>query len=282
MLITQIRQQAKAKKAAELNAKQKAAAAEKQRKQLAKKTGKAQHSTIATVKRQAQKQAAELKKTKSAELVTEQNALAAASKSGEVSLGEVPCNYELAMVQLQNHRELLSSLPSVDEKIALKAQLLEQYLPFLIEYRESLAKYPNEVLAEMVIWLIDCDQIHDAMDWADFAINQQQSAPERFKRDLPTIVAEMIHDWAERQYKAKQSAAPYFDTVVDRLDSEQWIVPQVIALTKVFKLAALFAEREDDWATAVKWFEKCVAVNPEKHGVKTKLSAAQAKLVKAQ
>lgn len=178
---------------------------------------------------------------------------------------------------LEADLQLLSERSDVKEKIALKRQLLPKYLQQVKAYCEAGERYPNEVLVYCLIWLLDVEDIEQALGLAAIAIEQQQLMPERFKRDLPTYVAETVHDWAERQYKANQSASPYFDQVVEAVHSESWPVAQIIVVGKVYKLAGLFAERANDVPAAIRWFQLATEANP-RAGVKTRLEKLQAKL----
>ncbi|MCX2834466.1 phage terminase small subunit [Microbulbifer thermotolerans] len=189
----------------------------------------------------------------------------------------VPENSDRAVIEaaLEADLHLLSERTDVAEKIALKRQLLPKYLPHVQAYRESGAHYPNPLLVYCLIWLLDVEDIEPALELAEFAIAQQQQLPARFKRDLPTWVVETVHDWAERQYKAQQSATPYLEQVVEAVQAERWIVTQPIVLNKLYKLAGLYAERNGDIDAAVHWYQLCEQVNPGKSGVKTRLQKLQ-------
>lgn len=172
---------------------------------------------------------------------------------------------------LQADLQLLSEHTDVKEKVALKRQLLPKYLPYVQAYREAGEHYPNPLLVYCLVWLLDVEDIEAALDLAGFAIEQQQHLPERFNRDLTTFVVETLHDWAERQYKAEQSAEPYLGQVLAAVRDERWIVTQPIVLNKLYKIAGLFAERNGDTDAAVHWFQLCEEVNPGKSGIKTRL-----------
>ena len=178
--------------------------------------------------------------------------------------------------ELKNDLERLSEIDEIPEKIDYKkTALIPKYMDIVKAYRESGERHTNEMLVYLIIWLIDVELIEEAIELADFAIEQGQSMPERFKRDLPTYVAEEICTWAERQHKAGLSASPYLDHVAERLIKNVWPVGQKIVLNKVYKLMGLYAEQNTEWSQAVHWFEHCVACNPEGHGVKTKLATAK-------
>lgn len=177
---------------------------------------------------------------------------------------------------LQADLSLLSERTDVKEKIALKRQLLPKYLPYVQAYRAAGEHYPNPLLVYCLVWLLDVEDIEAALDLAHFAIEQQQHLPERFNRDLPTFVAETVHDWAERQYKAQQSASPYLDQVLESVYSDRWPIGNIIVRGKLFKLAGLFADRNGDIKAAMNWYERALEAN-EKAGVKTRLKELQAK-----
>ncbi|WP_299945938.1 phage terminase small subunit [uncultured Microbulbifer sp.] len=178
---------------------------------------------------------------------------------------------------LQADLQLLSERANVQEKIALKRQLLPKYLPHIQDYRESGAQYPNPLLVYCLIWLLDVEDIEQALELAALAIAQQQQLPARFNRDLPTFVAETLHDWAERQYMANRSASPYYEQVLENVEQGIWPVTQIIVLGKLYKLAGLICDQQEDFARAVHWYEKATAAN-DKAGVKTRLESARKKL----
>lgn len=188
---------------------------------------------------------------------------------------------EVVLAALKQDLDTLHALTDVRKKIALKKeQLLPKWQPLIDQYRESGAQYPFEPLMRFVIWLLDAEQIDKAIDYADFAIAQQQPMPDGFSRSLDAFTAETIHDWAQRQFKAGHSAEPYLAQVIARIQTRQWLVNEPIILNKLYKLVGEFAEKNNNLEGAEIAYLKCVEVNPEKHGVKTKLAAVQKKLGK--
>ncbi|WP_299594328.1 phage terminase small subunit [uncultured Microbulbifer sp.] len=202
-----------------------------------------------------------------------------AAEAPKTPVQKSKANHDRTIVETQLERdlELLSERDNVAEKIALKRQLLPNYLPQVDAYLEAGMQHPNPLLVWCLIWLIDVEDIEQALKLANIAIEQQQLMPERFKRDLPTYVAEALHDWAERQYKDQKSADPYFSEVVDAVHSERWPVAQIIVQGKLYKLAGLFAERNGETEKAVQWFERAMEANP-RAGVKTRLEKLKTQL----
>ncbi|WP_445357293.1 phage terminase small subunit [Microbulbifer sp. ANSA002] len=203
----------------------------------------------------------------------------AAEQTSEVATQSNRDEYarELSEQSLEHDLKLLSERTDIAEKIDFKRALLPKYLPRVRQYMESGAHYQNPILVHCVIWLIDVGDIEQALALANHAIEQQQSMPERFKRDLPTYVAEELHDWAEREYKAQRSPFPYFSEVVEAVQSQRWPVINIIVLGKLYKLAGLLYDQEEDFAKAVHWYEKAEQVN-DKAGVKTRLEMARKRL----
>ncbi|NIB44782.1 terminase [Pseudomaricurvus alkylphenolicus] len=182
------------------------------------------------------------------------------------------------LVALEQDLDRLSTRKKVEEKIALKRdELLPKYVPKVMAYLESGALHSNPLLVWCAIWAIDADDLEVALPLCDAAIEQQQNAPAHFKRDLPTYFTEAISDWAERQYKAGQSASPYIDEVCQRVTSNTWPVAQVIARGKPFRIAGMIAEQHGELPEALAFYRQAQEEN-ERAGVKTRLDKLAAKL----
>lgn len=186
-------------------------------------------------------------------------------------------DYDIVEAQFERHCDQLSALNSIDEKVEFKKSILPDYIQFLTEYQQKGERYPNAVLSRVVFWLLDTGDIHNAFNFAKLAIEQQQIQPAGFKRTLTTAFVESIADWAERQYKADASAEPYLTECCDLCLSKTFLVDQIIVLNKLFKIAGLYAEKAGDNKKAILFYEHCVRVNPQKHGVKTRLDKLRAK-----
>jgi Phage small terminase subunit len=195
-------------------------------------------------------------------------------------LGSTKQDKDLTIFALEQDLSVLHDLVDVSKKIELKKNaLIPKWIPIVDEYINSGAQHPYAPLVFLAVWLLDAEKLPEAITYADYAIKQQQPMPDRFKRDLPTFMAAGIHDWAQRQLKAGHSAEPYFNQVIERIESKQWLVDEPIVLGFMYKLAAQFSEK-DDLEKAESFYLKCVNANPQGHGVKTKLSAVQRKLGK--
>lgn len=196
-------------------------------------------------------------------------------------LGDSKQDKEVTLFALNQDLAALHDIVDVSKKIELKkSSLIPKWQPIVDDYISSGAHRKFEPLVFLAVWMLDAELITDAMRYADYAIQQQQPMPDNFSRDLPTFMSAGIHDWAQRQLKAGHSAEPYFTQLIERIESKQWLVDSPIVLGFVYKLAAQFAETENQLEKAEKLYLQCVEANPEGHGVKTKLTALQKKLGK--
>lgn len=207
----------------------------------------------------------------------------ARARTSQPRRSAVPARGENAVVFAALHQDLeaLKQHTDVAKKIELKkSHLIPKWERVIEDYIESGERRPFEPLVRLVIWLLDAEAIDRAINLADLAIEQQQPMPDGFNRPLPTFVAESFHDWAERQYKAGHSAEPFLADVIKRVESRRWPVNEPIVLNKLYKLVGQFAEVNNDLAAAEAAYVRCVEVNPDKHGVKTRLEAVRKKLGK--
>lgn len=231
----------------------------------------------------AKRHQAECKARLAAEQINQQAAAALESKSA-AAVNYVPeqnASVEVLQMSLQQDLAALHEITDVQKKIALKKeQLIPKWMPYIDQYIQSGAHHPFEPLVRMAIWLMDAEEIDKAIQLTDYAIKQLQKMPDGFKSDLGTFATEGIHDWAYKTFKAGHSAEPFLTQVLERVEGKQWLVTQPIVLNKLFKLVALFAEKENQLEKAEAYFLKCVEVNPKGHGVKGALHAVQKKLGK--
>ena len=211
-------------------------------------------------------------------------------KDGKVVVGNTPAANavkglagakkagDLMLVALEDDLATLSTIDNLAERAQRKKTMLPKYLDYIASYQASGARHPNPVLVRVIIWLLDVEKIDAALALADLAIEQQQLMPERFKRDLPCFVIEMVVDWAERQNKENHSAEPYLSEVVQRVLSKKWLISEPIIGGKLFKQAGINAELVGDDKSAIGHYETAMAVN-ERAGVKTRLDNARKRLV---
>lgn len=176
--------------------------------------------------------------------------------------------------------ERISAINSREARQALKRdELLPKYLDYVRRYRESGLNHANPVLMQVLVWLFDTAQFDVGLELADFAIEQGQQLPERFKRDVPTFVADELIEWAEAEHKAGRSPEPYVSNLLPRVDGEWELFERIPA--RYHKLLGVLAMEQQDWATAISHFNRATELYPE-IGVSTRLAGAEKALRKQQ
>ena len=150
----------------------------------------------------------------------------------------------------------LSELKNLASKQALKRdELLPKYQDYVQRYCESGLNFPNRVVVQVMVWLFDTAQFEDALELADFLIEQGQQMPERFKRrDIQTFVADAVIEWAYAEYNATRSPEPYLSDLLPRVDGEWDLTEQIPS--KYHKLIGLRAIEAKQWDVALKHLER--------------------------
>ena len=175
----------------------------------------------------------------------------------------------------------LSDLKNLASKQSLKRdELLPKYQDYVQRYCASGLSFPNRVLVQVMVWLFDTEQFEDGLELADFAIEQGQVMPERFKRrDIQTFVADAMIDWAFAEYNAERSPEPYLSNMLPLVDGEWELTEQIPS--KYHKLIGMRAMEANDWETALQHFERATALYP-KVGVDTRMENCRKALKKQQ
>lgn len=189
-------------------------------------------------------------------------------------------NILLQEVALDQDLERLSAIKGLARKQALKRdELLPKYQDFVQRYCESGLNLPNRVLVQVMVWLFDTEQFEDGLELADFAMEQGQVMPERFKRDIQTFVADAVVEWAMVEYQANRSPEPYLSNLLPRVDGEWQLTEQIPA--KYHKLIGIRAMEAKAWETALQHFERATDLYP-KVGVDTRMDNCRKALKKQQ
>lgn len=176
---------------------------------------------------------------------------------------------DLERVSAINSRELRQQLK--------RDELLPKYLDYVQRYRDSGLSFPNSVVMQVLVWLFDTVQFEAGLDLANFAMEQNQPMPERFKRDVPTFVADAVIEWAEAEQKAGRSPEPYVSDLLPRVDGEWELTEQIPA--KYHKLLGIRALDAREWTKAIAHFERATELHAAA-GVGTRLEGARKALAK--
>ena len=150
----------------------------------------------------------------------------------------------------------ISAINGLAGRQALKREeLLPKYQEYVQRYCESGLNFPNRVAVQVMVWLFDTTQFDDALDLADFLIEQGQQMPERFKRrDIQTFVADAVCEWAYAEYKANRSPEPYLSDLLPLVDGTWQLTEQIPS--KYHKLIGIRALEAGQLETALKHLER--------------------------
>ncbi|MBX8625818.1 UNVERIFIED_ORG: hypothetical protein J2X80_005126 [Pseudomonas fluorescens] len=184
----------------------------------------------------------------------------------------------LMQASLDEDLKRLSDLKNLASKQTLKrTELLPKYQDFIQRYMDSGLVMQNPVLVQVMVWLFDTEQFEDGLELADFAIEQGQEMPERFKRNVQTFVADAVIEWAFREYNAQRSPEPYLSDLLPRVDGE-WDLPEQIP-SKYHKLIGMRAMEAEQWETALKHLERSTELHA-KAGNETRIAKCRKAIAK--
>ncbi|MFJ2464589.1 phage terminase small subunit [Pseudomonas sp. NPDC087615] len=150
----------------------------------------------------------------------------------------------------------ISAINGLAGRQALKREeLLPKYQEYVQRYCESGLNFPNRVAVQVMVWLFDTVQFDDALELADFLMEQGQQMPERFKRrDIQTFVADAVCEWAYAEYTAQRSPEPYLSNLLPFVDGKWELTEQIPS--KYHKLIGMRAIEAKQWDVALKHLER--------------------------
>ncbi|KQR50161.1 phage terminase small subunit [Acidovorax sp. Leaf160] len=119
-------------------------------------------------------------------------AQAAQAATADVHGQTVGTAYELQLAQLHQHRLRLKDLQSVEKKIEAKRVLLPEYDAYVDGVLQARPGTQDEVIATVLVWHIDAGNYARALEIADYALASGITPPDRFHRDLHTIVQDEV------------------------------------------------------------------------------------------
>jgi hypothetical protein len=103
-------------------------------------------------------------------------------------------SYDLMLAQLRANELALKDIKSIEKKIEAK----REFLPTFTDYVEGVIAagtgMQDDVVATVMVWLLDCGQYDDAMPVLEYVLNYQLALPERFARPAPDYVLETVAD----------------------------------------------------------------------------------------
>jgi hypothetical protein len=198
----------------------------------------------------------------------------AAMPAGQAASGNHRLSFMVAAIETARHE--LKNLNSLAERCKAKRErYLPQFAAFVDDYLKAGEVYANPVLVWVTLWSFDVRDIERALFLADICIEQQQPMPEGWARDMQTVVADEVLDWARECQNAKTSSAPYFEQVLARVLSAgatgQWCVFEKIQ-TAYAKHAGDLAYAQNNSQAALDFYRSAQRIAGGPVGLKTRVA----------
>lgn len=96
--------------------------------------------------------------------------------------------HELMLAQLHAHMRQLKSVQSTEKKVEAKRMLLPQYLDYLDGVLAADAGVQDPVVTTLLVWMLDVGDWMPALDVAAYCLRHQLALPDRFNRNVPTLL----------------------------------------------------------------------------------------------
>ncbi|RQT09815.1 phage terminase small subunit [Burkholderia contaminans] len=173
---------------------------------------------------------------------------------------------DMMRAKLATDQRRLKETQSVARKVAIKREILPDYVPYVGEALNRDAGGQDDVLVTIMLWRLDAGDMGGAFDIARYAIRHGLTMPAQFERTLPATVAEEFADAAD--------VPPYMLAEVIDLTEPFDMVDQIRA--KLFKAYGL-ATAANEPAVALAAFRRAFDLN-DKIGVKRDIARLEAAL----
>lgn len=207
--------------------------------------------------------------------------------------GHAASLYEQMLAKLYDDQKSLSSLQSLEAKIALKQQLLAGYAPWIDGVLAGGVGVEDEVFTTIMIWRIDAGDFDGAVPMAEFVLKHGMALPGRYERQPAVLIAEEIAEGANKLLDAGLAAPQDALSTVWLLTEDRDMPDQVRAkLEKA--MGREFARCAEDPAIAdsgmpgaarayrqqaLKHLRRAVELN-DRIGVKTLIKSVEAAIAK--
>ena len=181
----------------------------------------------------------------------------------------VPTNanqYELMLIQLAEHKRRLKQIQSVEQKAAVKQEILSEYEAYVDGVMLADTGSQDDVLMTVMVWRIDAGDLTGALVIGDYALDHGLKTPEQYKRTTATLLAEEVAETALRN-PDQVSAEMLLQT--EALTHDHDMVDQVRA--KLHKSIGVKLT-DSDKTTAIEHLERALELN-KNSGVKKMIEA---------
>lgn len=112
--------------------------------------------------------------------------------------------HELMLAQLHAHSRLLKDIQSTEKKVEAKRKLLPEYLEYLDGVLAADAGVQDIVVTTLLVWMLDVGDWMSALDVAAYCLRHNLALPDRFNRNLPTL---LLDETSEAAIKGQLTGA---------------------------------------------------------------------------
>lgn len=171
-----------------------------------------------------------------------QLAAAQAAEPAGKRAGAPASEYALQRARLGVDLRRLKEIQSIERKIELKRELIPGYVPWISGVLAANTGAQDDILVQVMIWMIDCGEFGGATALAEYVIRHDLALPERFERTAPTLICEEIADAA---LKSIGQGGTFDRAILDWIDS---LVHDAdifdVVRAKLYKAQAILLARE--------------------------------------
>ncbi|EEX94366.1 putative terminase, endonuclease subunit [Vibrio orientalis CIP 102891 = ATCC 33934] len=130
----------------------------------------------------------------------------------------------IKLVEFEQDKLALKEFTQIAQKVNHKREvLIPKYKPMVEAYLEAGEAYQNPIFTDLIVWMFDAEELDTAIDWCIQAIEKGLPTPENFKRPWPEVCADFVLEWAEKTFPTGNSIQPYFNQVLNKIESD-WAV----------------------------------------------------------
>lgn len=104
--------------------------------------------------------------------------------------------YELMLAKLDTDKRRLKEIQSIETRTEIKREIVPEYQDWLDGAVTSGKGAQDDVLATLLVWMIDIGEYHKAMPVIEYAIKSEMILPDQFERNLQTFIVDEVSDAA--------------------------------------------------------------------------------------
>ena len=204
----------------------------------------------------------------------QESARLAAEAGGDIPLAELSV-YQQLLKQLYQDKTILKAINSNTDKAKAKADMLPAYAEWIAGVLQGeQAQADDKITPTVLIWMIDCGLLDEAMPLAAFAIEHKLPSADEFQREMPDL---LLEEYADQLAVGYTITGDHLKTLVEWATAKgedglhRYNVNDNIR-AKLLKAAGEWAEEQQmpDYARSL--YETALTYN-DRVGVKTRITA---------